>query len=100
MTLATLKTSLEQLVRKKDLLRELDDKIAAKLSDVDDLEAEILESEELCCKLEEKMSHISAYSAHTTEPTYDVQFPNCERKHKLIICIGSSFTNWNKWHYI
>ena len=41
--LTTLKTTLEQLTRKQQLVRELDEKIAAKITDPKELEAEIYE---------------------------------------------------------
>jgi glycogen synthase len=61
--LTTLKTTLEQLTRKQQLVRELDEKIAAKITDPKKLETEIYESEELSlsCDLEEKLNHIRKY---------------------------------------
>ncbi|CAB4000038.1 Hypothetical predicted protein, partial [Paramuricea clavata] len=59
--LTTLKTPLEQLTRKQQLVRELDEKIAAKITDPKQLETEIYESEELSCDLEEKLNHIRKY---------------------------------------
>ena len=59
--LTTLKTTLEQLTRKQQLVRELDERIAEKITDEKQLEAEIYESEELSCDLEEKLNHIRKY---------------------------------------
>ena len=59
--LTTLKTTLEQLTRKQQLVRELDEKISAKITDPKQLETEIYESEELSCDLEEKLNHIRKY---------------------------------------
>ena len=61
MLLSSLNTSLEQLVRKRDLIRELDQKIEAKTTDEKNLETEIFEAEELSCDLEEKINHIRKY---------------------------------------
>ena len=61
MLLSNLNTSLEQLVRKRDLIRELDQKIEAKTTDAKNLETEIFEAEELSCDLEEKINHIRKY---------------------------------------
>ncbi|CAB3978346.1 Hypothetical predicted protein [Paramuricea clavata] len=59
--LTTLKTTLEQLTWKQQLVRELDKKIAAKITDPKQLETEIYESEQLSCDLEEKLNHIRKY---------------------------------------
>ena len=61
MEINSLNTSLEQLVRKRTLIRELDQKIEAKITDAKELEAEILEAEELSCELEEKINHIRKF---------------------------------------
>ncbi|CAB4022768.1 Hypothetical predicted protein [Paramuricea clavata] len=61
MLLSSLNTFLEQLVRKRDLIWELDQKIEAKSTDTKGLETEIFEAEELSCDLEEKINHIRKY---------------------------------------
>ena len=61
MLLSSLNTSLEQFVRKRDLIRELDQKIEAKTTNEKKLETEIFEAEELSCDLEEKINHIRKY---------------------------------------
>ena len=59
MEINSLNTSLDQLVRKKTLIHELDQKIEAKITDAKELESEIFEAEELSCELEEKDRYIS-----------------------------------------
>ena len=59
MEMNSLNTSLDQLVRKRTLIHELDQKIKAKITDAKELESEIFEAEELSCELEEKDGYIS-----------------------------------------
>ena len=61
MALISLNTSLEQLVRKRNLIREIDQKIEAKITDTKDLEADIFQAEELNCELEDKINQIRQY---------------------------------------
>ncbi len=61
MEISSLNTSLEQLARKGDLIRELNQKIEAKITDEETLEAEIFEADELSCDLEEKINYIRKY---------------------------------------
>ena len=73
MELVNLNTSIEQLTRKKNLIREMDQKIEAEITDTKDLENEIFEAEELSCDLEEKINHIRKYidsSINATRNTY------------------------------
>ncbi|CAB4025296.1 Hypothetical predicted protein, partial [Paramuricea clavata] len=71
--LASLNTALEQLTKKKDIIGELDAKIAAEIKDPKELEAEIFESDEINYDLEENISQIRKYieisslSSHTQE---------------------------------
>ena len=73
MALASLNTALEQLTKKKDIIGELDAKIAAEIKDPKELEAEIFESDEINYDLEENISQIRKYieisslSSHTQE---------------------------------
>jgi hypothetical protein len=61
MALASLNTALEQLTKKKDIIGELDAKIAAEIKDPTELEAEIFESDEINYDLEENISQIRKY---------------------------------------
>ena len=61
MEINSLNTSLDQLVRKRTLIHELDQKIEAKITDAKELESEIFEAEELSCELEEKINHIRKF---------------------------------------
>ena len=54
MEINSLNTSLDQLVRKRTLIHELDQKIEAKITDAKELESEIFEAEELSCELVKK----------------------------------------------
>ena len=71
MALASLNTALEQLTKKKDIIGELDAKIAAEIKDPKELEAEIFESDEINYDLEVNISQIRKYieisslSSHT-----------------------------------
>jgi hypothetical protein len=71
MALESLKTALEQLTKKKDIIGELDAKIAAEIKDPKELEAEIFESDEINYDLGENISQIRKYieisflSSHT-----------------------------------
>ena len=73
MALASLNTTLEQLTKKKDIIGELDAKIAAEIKDPKELEAEIFESDEINYDIEENISQIRKYieisslSSHTQE---------------------------------
>jgi glycine cleavage system regulatory protein len=78
--LTTLKTTLEQLTRKQQLVRELDEKIAAKITDPKELEVEIYESEEPSCDLEEKLNHIRKYIELCSLSSQSNQFTNYTRK--------------------
>ena len=61
MEINSLNTSLDQLVRKRTLIHELDQKIEAKITDAKELESEIFEAKELSCELEEKINHIRKF---------------------------------------
>ena len=54
MEINSLNASLDQLVRKRTLIHELDQKIEAEITDAKELESGIFEAEELSCELEEK----------------------------------------------
>ena len=61
MALASLNTALEQLTKKKDIIGELDAKIAAEIKDSKELEAKIFESDEINYDLGENISQIRKY---------------------------------------
>jgi hypothetical protein len=71
MALASLNTALEQLTKKKDIIGELDAKIAAEIKYPKELEAEIFETDEINYDLGENISQIRKYieisslSSHT-----------------------------------
>ena len=69
MELSSLNTSLEQLVRKRNSIREIDQKIEAKITDEETLEAEIFEAEELSCDLEQRINYIRKYIELSTSAT-------------------------------
>jgi hypothetical protein len=77
MALASLQTALEQLMKKRDILRELDAKIVAEMEDPTELEREIFESEEISYELEENISHIRKYIEvfSLPSPTHELSKP-------------------------
>ena len=60
-TLTSLKTALEQLSKKQQTIRDLDERIAEQTTDPKELETEIYESEELNYELDERLNHIRKY---------------------------------------
>ena len=70
MKIASLANSLEQLDRKKKISLDLDTEIANAIDRPEDLETEILESEDIQCHLMEKRSHIRKFlELHQNPPS-------------------------------
>ena len=66
LTLSLLKNILEQLARKKSILKELDQKIAALLEDPAELEKEIFDTEVIQEDINETSSQISSFIHHSS----------------------------------
>ena len=59
--LVSLKNTLEQLARKKDKVKDLDERIAALLEDPDEIEKEAFETEDIQDNIDETSSQISSF---------------------------------------
>ena len=82
MEINSLNTSFDQLVRKRTLIRELDQKIEAKITDAKELEADIFEAEELSCEVEEKIDHIGFIYQYYKHSVYC--YSSRKYRHKFI----------------
>ena len=61
MQIASLTATIEQLARKRTVLNELNEKLLAIIKDPDELEEEILQTEDIECEINEKSAQISAF---------------------------------------
>lgn len=61
--LVSLKNTLEQLARKRDKLKDLDERIAALLEELDEIEKEAFETEDIQDSIDETSSQISSFLA-------------------------------------